>query len=104
MLGISIAMDDFGTGYSGLSHLWHYSFDKMKIDRSFVQKFEENSGQHREVLETMIVLGQNMGMAVTIEGIETHQLAEMLDDLRCDQYQGYFFSRPINAEENARFD
>lgn len=97
-LGISIAMDDFGTGYSSLGYLWKYDFDKLKIDRVFLEGFDFDNARYREIIETIVTLGGKLGLKVTVEGVESQRHAELLDQLACDQYQGYFFGRPVPAD------
>jgi EAL domain-containing protein (putative c-di-GMP-specific phosphodiesterase class I) len=70
-LGTSIVMDDFGTGYSSLSYLWKFPFDKIKIDRSFMESFEKSGHNVEAVVKTIIALGREMNMRVTVEGVET---------------------------------
>lgn len=101
-LGLSISMDDFGTGYSSLGYLWKYDFDKIKIDRAFLLGLEANETRHRDIIETIVVLGRKMGMDVTIEGVETIEQLNILERMDCSQYQGFYFGRPICAEETLR--
>lgn len=98
-LGISIAMDDFGTGFSNLAQLWKFGFNTLKIDQSFLSHKESESAKLQDVLKSIIDLGHKMGMTVTAEGVETDDLAEMLDQLKCDHLQGYLFSKPMPASE-----
>lgn len=98
-LGISIAMDDFGTGYSSLGYLWKYDFDKLKIDRVFLEGFDFDRERYREIIETIVVLGHKMGMAVTVEGVETESHSAMLDQLACDYYQGFYFGKPMTSDQ-----
>ena len=98
-LGISIAMDDFGTGYSSLGYLWKYEFDKLKIDKVFLEGFDFDGGRYREIIETIVVLGHKMGMEVTIEGVENTRHTDMLQSIGCDQYQGYLFGKPMTAQD-----
>ncbi|WP_299850805.1 EAL domain-containing protein [uncultured Roseovarius sp.] len=98
-LGVSIAMDDFGTGYSSLGYLWKYSFDKLKIDKVFLEGYDFDGERYREIIETIVVLGRKMGMEVTIEGVEEKRHADMLKSLDCDQYQGFLFGKPMAAHE-----
>ncbi|MEO0772726.1 MAG: bifunctional diguanylate cyclase/phosphodiesterase [Pseudomonadota bacterium] len=93
-LGVSVAMDDFGTGFSSLSYLWKYGFDRIKIDRSFVQALEINRDRSVELIESIVLLGARLGMKVTAEGIESKEQAQMLAELGCDHLQGYYFGRP----------
>jgi EAL domain-containing protein (putative c-di-GMP-specific phosphodiesterase class I) len=98
-LGVSIVMDDFGTGYSSLSYLWKFPFDKIKIDRSFMESFEK-SGPHVEtVVKSIIALGREMSMRVTVEGVETPAQADFLYDAEADQVQGFYFGRPVPAAD-----
>jgi diguanylate cyclase (GGDEF)-like protein/PAS domain S-box-containing protein len=98
-MGVAIVMDDFGTGYSSLSYLWKFPFDKIKIDRSFMQGFD-GSGRHAAtVMKTIISLGRELNMRVTVEGVETDKQAAFLDKAHGDQAQGFYFGRPIPAAE-----
>src|ERR1700691_1982105 len=97
--GVAIVMDDFGTGYSSLSYLWRFPFDKIKIDRSFMQGFEGSSRDAKTVVKTIIALGRELDMRVTVEGVETATQAAFLDKADGDQAQGYFFGRPVPAAE-----
>ena len=98
-MGVAIVMDDFGTGYSSLSYLWRFPFDKIKIDRSFMQAFDGSSRDAKTVVKTIIALGRELNMRVTVEGVETAKQAAFLDKADGDQAQGYFFGRPIPAAE-----
>jgi predicted signal transduction protein with EAL and GGDEF domain len=98
-MGVAIVMDDFGTGYSSLSYLWRFPFDKIKIDRSFMQGFEGSSRDARTVVKTIIALGRELNMRVTVEGVETATQAAFLDKADGDQAQGFFFGRPVSASE-----
>ena len=92
-LGIRIAMDDFGTGYSSLSYLSIFPFDKVKIDRSFTA----NLGSTREadaIVRAVTGLAGNLGIRSLAEGVENWQQVEQLQDLGCDELQGYLFGRP----------
>jgi diguanylate cyclase (GGDEF)-like protein len=96
-LGAAIVMDDFGTGYSSLSYLWRFPFDKIKIDRSFMQGFERPGRDAATVVKTIIALGRELNMRVTVEGVETAKQAAFLEQVNGDQVQGFFFGRPIPA-------
>jgi diguanylate cyclase (GGDEF)-like protein/PAS domain S-box-containing protein len=98
-MGVAIVMDDFGTGYSSLSYLWQFPFDKIKIDRSFMQGFDGSNRDAGTVVKTIIALGRELNMRVTVEGIETAAQAVFLDKAHGDQAQGYFFGRPIPAAD-----
>jgi EAL domain-containing protein (putative c-di-GMP-specific phosphodiesterase class I) len=95
-MGIRIALDDFGTGYSSLSYLQSFPFDKIKIDRSFIQQMLSRSGS-TAIVHAITDLARALGMETTAEGVEsTEQLAELRLH-GCSSVQGYLFSRPVNA-------
>ena len=100
-LGVAIVMDDFGTGYSSLSYLWKFPFDKIKIDRSFMQGFDGSDRDAETVVKTIITLGRELHMHVTIEGVETAKQAAFLDSANGEQAQGFYFGRPVPASELA---
>ena len=97
-MGVSIVMDDFGTGYSSLSYLWKFPFDKIKIDRSFMQSFDKSGHDVETVVKTIIALGREMKMRVTVEGVETPGQVDFLYDAHADQVQGFYFGRPVPAK------
>jgi len=92
-IGVSISMDDFGTGYSSLSYLRSFPFDKIKIDRSFVENLESNA-EAQAIVRTILSLGTSLGMTITAEGIETDAELACLKAAGCHQGQGYLFSKP----------
>jgi EAL domain-containing protein (putative c-di-GMP-specific phosphodiesterase class I) len=92
-------MDDFGTGYSSLSYLWKFPFDKIKIDRSFMGSFEKSGRDVETVVKTIIALGREMNMRVTVEGVETSDQVDFLYDADADQVQGFYFGRPLPASK-----
>ncbi|PLS87591.1 MAG: GGDEF domain-containing protein [Actinobacteria bacterium] len=97
-LGVGLAIDDFGTGYSSLSYLRRFPVDYLKIDRSFVDGIEEDSGD--AVLVSGIVdLAHALGLSVVAEGVETEGQLGLLRGMGCDLAQGYHFSRPMPGEE-----
>jgi EAL domain-containing protein (putative c-di-GMP-specific phosphodiesterase class I) len=98
-MGVAIVMDDFGTGYSSLSYLWRFPFDKIKIDRSFMQGFDACGRDAETVVKTIIALGRELNMRVTVEGVETAEQAAFLDGADADQVQGYYFGRPTPGSE-----
>jgi diguanylate cyclase (GGDEF)-like protein len=100
-MGVAIVMDDFGTGYSSLSYLWRFPFNKIKIDRSFIQGFDNPGRDAEKVVKTIIALGRELHMEVTVEGVETAIQAAFLDKADADQVQGFFFGRPAPAAEVA---
>jgi diguanylate cyclase (GGDEF)-like protein len=98
-MGVAIVMDDFGAGYSSLSYLWRFPFDKIKIDRAFMQSLDGPHCQVGTVVKAIIALGRELRMRVTVEGVETANQAAFLDAANGDQVQGFFFGRPIPASE-----
>ncbi|MDQ3805237.1 MAG: EAL domain-containing protein [Acidobacteriota bacterium] len=96
-LGVQLAIDDFGTGYSSLSYLHRFPIDTLKIDRSFVTRMTENS-ENMEIVRTIVVLAQNLGMDVVAEGVETNEQLVLLQKLGCENGQGYFFSKPVDHQ------
>ena len=98
-LGARIVMDDFGTGYSSLSYLWRFPFDKIKIDGSFMTALEGPGAPAEQVMRAVTALGHSLGMAVCVEGVETHLQAASALKIGCDEVQGFHFGRPIPATE-----
>jgi diguanylate cyclase (GGDEF)-like protein/PAS domain S-box-containing protein len=98
-MGVAIVMDDFGTGYSSLSYLWRFPFDKIKIDRSFMQGFNDSDRDAKTLVKTIIALGRELNMRVTVEGVETAAQAAFLDHADGDQVQGFYFGRPVPISE-----
>ena len=98
---MAIVMDDFGTGYSSLSYLWKFPFDKIKIDRSFMESFEQAGQDVETVVKTIVALGRELKMRVTVEGVETPEEVDFLYDVDADQVQGFYFGRPMPASEVA---
>jgi EAL domain-containing protein (putative c-di-GMP-specific phosphodiesterase class I) len=99
-LGVRIALDDFGTGYSSLSYLQRFPFDKIKIDRSFVDGIEDKDFS-ASIVQAIVHIAAARNMTTTAEGVETQEQLEQLRALGCDQIQGYLFSRPRPAAELA---
>lgn len=98
-MGVSIVMDDFGTGYSSLSYLWKFPFDKIKIDRSFMAAFEQSDDGVETVVKSIMALGREMKMRVTVEGVETAHQVDFLYNAHADQVQGFYFGKPVPASE-----
>ena len=96
-LGASISIDDFGTGYSSLAYLQQFPIDRLKIDRTFVKDIPELD--EGVIAASIVALSKALGLKVLAEGVETAAQLEFLKALDCDEYQGYFFSRPVSADE-----
>ncbi|MBR0826046.1 EAL domain-containing protein [Bradyrhizobium manausense] len=97
-LGVRISLDDFGTGYSSLSYLRSFPFDKIKIDRSFVQELSTREDS-MAIVRAVTGLGRSLGIATTAEGVENDAQLELLRREGCTQVQGYLFSQPRPASE-----
>jgi diguanylate cyclase (GGDEF)-like protein/PAS domain S-box-containing protein len=100
-LGVQIALDDFGTGYSSLSYLRSFPFDKIKIDRSFIQDLS-NGAEPLAIVHAVTGLAKNLNMISTAEGVETQQQLETLLSVGCVEMQGYLFSKARPAAEIVR--
>jgi len=97
-LGVQLSIDDFGTGYSSLSYLQRFPLDQLKIDRSFVSEIT-GPGSHAPIVKAVISLAHDLGLSVVAEGIETHHQLAHIRAYRCEEYQGYFCSKPVSADE-----
>jgi EAL domain-containing protein (putative c-di-GMP-specific phosphodiesterase class I) len=97
-LGVCLSLDDFGTGYASLSYLLGFEFDKIKIDRSFVQRLGMQA-RAESIIRSILALAHNLGMRVCAEGVETAAQLEFLRDERCDEAQGFLFSQPLTSQE-----
>ena len=96
-LGVSVAIDDFGSGWSSISYLKNLPFSKLKIDREFVTEVDRRPDS-RAICRSMVELGHGLGMTVLAEGMERREEVDALLDLGCDLFQGYWFSRPLDAD------
>lgn len=101
-LGISIALDDFGTGYSSLNYLCLLPIHRVKLDKSFISKVEEDQ-RLVEVVRSIIDLSHRLGFDIVAEGVETVEQLKLLTDWQVDTIQGYFFSRPLNRSALQEF-
>lgn len=99
-LGIELSLDDFGTGYSSLGYLKRFPIDKLKIDQSFVRDITTDPDD-RAMVAAIIVMAHQLNIRVVAEGVETEAQLGFLSEHGCDEYQGYFFSRPVPPDELA---
>ena len=97
-MGVRLALDDFGVGYSSLIYLRRFAFDKIKIDKSFLESMEA-SGESAILLHSIVHLGRALGLDVTAEGVETEDQRRFLQAVGCHHLQGYYFSRPCPADD-----
>lgn len=97
-LGVHISIDDFGTGYSSLSRLQGFPVDILKIDRAFISKIDTDS-ETREIVRIIIMLAHNLGLKVVAEGAETEEHVKLLQHLKCELAQGYYFARPADYSD-----
>jgi EAL domain-containing protein (putative c-di-GMP-specific phosphodiesterase class I) len=96
-LGLEISIDDFGTGFSSLRYLKLFPMDEVKIDQSFLVDVL-NSREDRALIFAIIHLGNELGFRVCAEGVEHTAQVELLHELKCDEYQGYLFSKPVGPD------
>ncbi|MGA8934324.1 MAG: EAL domain-containing protein, partial [Pseudolabrys sp.] len=101
-MGVQIALDDFGTGYSSLSYLRSFPFDKIKIDRSFIQDLS-NGAEPLAIVNAVAGLAKCLNMTSTAEGVETQQQMDVLQAIGCTEMQGYLFSHARPANEIRQF-
>ena len=97
-LGFHLSIDDFGTGYSSLAYLAKYPLDELKIDRSFILEVEQYPKQIK-IIEKIIELAKSLDLSTVAEGVETQMQAKMLRKLGCDNLQGFYFYKPMPADE-----
>jgi EAL domain-containing protein (putative c-di-GMP-specific phosphodiesterase class I) len=101
-MGIKLALDDFGTGYSSLAYLKNFPIDVLKMDQSFVKGMTLDSKNAR-IACAIIEIGHSLKQKVIAEGVETKEQFDFLRKHRCDIIQGYYFSKPLPAEEMTNF-
>jgi diguanylate cyclase (GGDEF)-like protein/PAS domain S-box-containing protein len=98
-LGCSVALDDFGTGYSSLGYIRKLRFSTIKVDRTFVQGAAQGSAESLAIINAVVAMAKSLDMTTTAEGVETNDEAELIRNLGCDKIQGYYFGRPMTADD-----
>jgi len=101
-LGVRVAMDDFGTGYSSLGYLNRFDFDRIKVDRSFTMALGDR-GDAAPIIRAVVAMGHSLGIEVCAEGVETEQQLRFLEQLGCDEVQGFHFGRPMPLADFGRY-
>lgn len=100
--GITLSIDDFGTGYSGFSYLKYFDIDKIKIDRSFIHNVTNNT-DNATIVSAILAMAKELNIKSLAEGVETQEELNFLIEKNCDYVQGYYFSKPLPAEEFTQF-
>ena len=100
-MGVHLSIDDFGTGYSSLSYLRHFPIDHLKIDKSFIDDLTNNADD-KAIVKAIISLAKSLKLVTIAEGVETREQLDFLRAEGCDVIQGYYFSKPIPANELTR--
>ena len=100
--GIHLSLDDFGTGHSSLAYLKRFPINCVKIDRTFIKDMPENTDDVA-IARTIVAMAKSLGLTTVAEGVETVEQLELLKTMGCDQIQGYFFSRPLPADDFMAF-
>ena len=98
-LGCTVALDDFGTGYSSLGYLRKLRFSTIKVDRSFVQGAAQGSAESLAIIRAVVAMADSLELTTTAEGVETADEAEMIRKMGCTKIQGFYFGRPMNADD-----
>lgn len=99
-MGVTIALDDFGTGFASLSYLRSFPFDKIKIDKCFVQDITTSKSCFA-IVQAIVGMTRGLGMLTVAEGVETAEALNLVIAAGCDEVQGYYFSRPVPAADLA---
>ena len=102
LMGVKLSIDDFGTGYSSLSYLKRFEVDKLKIDQAFIRELAVHS-EDAAIVRAIIQMARSLGLRTIAEGVETKAVLDLLRLYRCDEAQGYFYARPLPADEFMRY-
>jgi EAL domain-containing protein (putative c-di-GMP-specific phosphodiesterase class I) len=99
---IRFSIDDFGTGYSSLRYLQHFPITQLKIDQSFVRDLTSDPQSH-VIINTIVSMATHMNLSVLAEGVEHQVEKDILENMGCSKYQGYFFSKPVKADTATQY-
>ncbi|MBT8148605.1 MAG: EAL domain-containing protein, partial [Gammaproteobacteria bacterium] len=100
--GMIVSIDDFGVGYSSLSYLQQFPLQRVKIDRSFISNFLDNAND-AAIVSAIVAMSHSLGLEIVAEGVETEEHLRFLQDLCCDQVQGYLISKPLPQDQVVAF-
>ena len=101
-MGFSISIDDFGTGYSSLQYLKNFPHDRIKIDQSFIKDLNVDKNS-QSIVSSIITMAHGLGVKVVAEGVENEKQLDILKALRCDEIQGYYYSKPVLPNQIDQF-
>jgi EAL domain-containing protein (putative c-di-GMP-specific phosphodiesterase class I) len=101
-LGVKISLDDFGTGYSTYNYLKHFPIDYLKVDKTFINDIERNN-QSINIVKAFLLTAKAIGFKVVAEGVETKEQLDLLEQLECDEVQGYYITKPLPSDEITQF-
>ena len=97
-IGVRLALDDFGAGYSSLATLQRFPLDTIKIDRSYIRDITSR-GENSNLAEAIIAMGKSLSVTVVAQGVETKEQADFLRQHACDEFQGFYFNKPMSADQ-----
>lgn len=100
--GARIVIDDFGAGYSSINYIRSFPFDKIKIDKSYVDEFAQSGSKSKVILNAVIAMARELNLVTTAEGVETAEQYQQLCEIGCNELQGYYFSKPLPQDEALR--